>query len=70
MSIVQNIKKTINYSKKNGYKEAFCAAWERVTAKYYADYTYTAPSEEELKLQADDKKVVNVKFSIITTKYI
>ena len=27
MSIVQNIKKTINYSKKNGYKEAALAAW-------------------------------------------
>ena len=37
MSIVQNIKKTINYSKKNGYKEAALAAWERMTARYYAD---------------------------------
>ena len=38
MSLAQNIKKTINYSKKNGYGEAVVAAWERVTAKYYADY--------------------------------
>ncbi len=40
MSLAQNIKKTINYCRKNGYSEAFFAAWERVTAKYYRNYTY------------------------------
>lgn len=57
MSIIQNIKKTINYSRKNGYKEAACAAWERTTAKYYADYTYTEPSQTIRQAQRDDKAV-------------
>ena len=59
---MQNIRKTINYSKKNGYKEAFCAAWERVTAKYYADYKYVSPSEEELERQRADKNLPEIKF--------
>ena len=62
MSLTQNIKKTINYSKKNGYGEAVVAAWERVTAKYYADYDYRAPDEETLRRQranqGDRKSVV------------
>lgn len=57
MSIIQNIKKTINYSQKNGYKEAACAAWERATAKYYADYVYTEPSQTILHAQRDDKTI-------------
>lgn len=64
MSIVQNVKKTINYGRKNGYREAFCAAWERVTAKYYADYTYRAPSQEVLAAQRADNMVKGVKISI------
>lgn len=51
MSLAQNIKKTINYSKKNGYGEAVVAAWERVTAKYYADYSYQAPDALALERQ-------------------
>lgn len=64
MSIVQNVRKTINYGKKNGYKEAFCAAWERVTAKYYADYAYTEPTEEELSTQRADGSVKHIKLSL------
>lgn len=69
MSLVQNIKKTINYSRKNGYKEAFCAAWERVTAKYYADYTYNSPLKEVLEAQRRDKNIIDIKFSIIVPAY-
>lgn len=64
MSIVQNVRKTINYGKKNGYKEALCAAWERVTARYYADYAYTAPEEAELKAQREDSSVKGIKLSL------
>lgn len=64
MSIVQNVRKTINYGKKNGYKEALCAAWERVTAKYYADYTYIEASVEELATQKADDSVKNIKLSL------
>lgn len=69
MSLVQNIKKTINYSRKNGYVETFCAAWERVTAKYYADYTYHAPDQETLERQRYDRSVCDIKFSILVPAY-
>ena len=69
MSLIQNIRKTINYSRKNGYAEAFCAAWERVTAKYYADYTYHIPDQETLEKQRNDKSVCDLKFSILVPAY-
>lgn len=69
MSLAQNIKKTINYSKKNGYKEAAVAAWERVTAKYYADYDYHAPDRATLERQRADKSVSEIKFSILVPAY-
>lgn len=69
MSLVQNIKKTINYSKKNGYTETVLAAWERVTAKYYADYKYIMPSEEILQKQKEDANVSDIKVSIVVPAY-
>ncbi|MDE7477338.1 MAG: glycosyltransferase [Lachnospiraceae bacterium] len=69
MSLAQNIKKTINYSKKNGYGEAVVAAWERVTAKYYADYDYHAPDQETLERQRADKSVSDIKFSILVPAF-
>ncbi|MFG6366964.1 MAG: glycosyltransferase [Lachnospiraceae bacterium] len=69
MSLAQNIRKTINYSKKNGYTEAAVAAWERVTAKYYANYDYHAPNEEVLARQRADKSVSDIKFSILVPAY-
>lgn len=69
MSLVQNIKKTINYSKKNGYTETVLAAWERVTAKYYADYKYTLPSEEVLKSQREDTSISDITLSIVVPAY-
>lgn len=69
MSLTQNIKKTINYSKKNGYGEAVVAAWERVTAKYYADYDYRAPDRETLERQRADKSVSDIKFSLLVPAY-
>lgn len=69
MSLAQNIKKTINYSKKNGYGEAFFAAWERVTEKYCADYDYHAPDEAVLEAQRKDNSVSDIKFSILVPAY-
>lgn len=69
MSIVQNVKKTINYSKKNGYKEAAFAAFERVTQKYHADYSYTPPSKETLDAQRNDRSLSDISFSIIVPAY-
>ncbi len=69
MSLAQNIKKTINYSKKNGYGEAVVAAWERVTAKYYADYDYRAPDQDTLERQRADQRVSDLKISILVPAY-
>ncbi len=69
MSIVQNVKKTINYSKKNGCKEAAFAAFERVTQKYHADYAYVPPTAEALLAQKNDKTVSKIKFSILVPAY-
>lgn len=69
MSLTQNIRKTINYSRKNGYGEAFFAAWERVTKKYCADYTYQAPDKEVLEAQRSDKSISDIKFSILVPAY-
>lgn len=69
MSLAQNIKKTINYSRKNGYGEAVVAAWERVTARYYADYDYRAPSRDTLERQRADTGVSGLKFSILVPAY-
>ena len=69
MSLAQNIKKTINYSRKNGYGEAVLAAWERVTAKYYADYDYHAPDQKILEQQRADQSISDLKFSILVPAY-
>ncbi len=69
MSIVQNVKKTINYSKKNGCREAAFAAFERVTQKYHADYSYVPPADEMLLAQREDKKLSKIKFSILVPAY-
>lgn len=69
MSLAQNIKKTINYSRKNGYTEAFFAAWERVTAKYYRNYTYQKPDADELARQRTDKSITDICFSILVPAF-
>ncbi len=69
MSVIQNIRKTINYSKKNGYKEAFFAACERVIAKYHANYRYEEPDGERLWQQKEEQQAFATKFSIIVPAY-
>lgn len=69
MSIIQNVTKTINYGRKNGYKEAMYAVLERVGNKYYADYQYLEPAEEELEQQKADWECVAEKFSLLVPAY-
>ncbi len=69
MSLAQNIKKTINYSRKNGYMEAFFAAWERVMAKYYRNYTYRQPDASELARQRGDQSITDICFSILVPAF-
>lgn len=68
MSIIQNISKTINYGRKNGYKEAACAAWERVFSGYYRDYTYVEPDMEILDEQRT-QEISNCRFSIVVPAF-
>lgn len=49
--IRQNIGKTINYMKRNGVRKAVGTVYERLTARYDADYFYEAPKAEELERQ-------------------
>ena len=69
VSVIQNIRKTINYSKKNGYKEALYAACERVLAKYHADYHYEKPTKESLLQQKKEQEGYTTSFSIVVPAY-
>lgn len=51
----QNIGKTINYMKRNGIIKAVGMVYERLTARYDADYFYEAPGAEELERQRNEK---------------
>ncbi|MGN1180658.1 MAG: glycosyltransferase [Suilimivivens sp.] len=64
-----NIRKTIHYLKKNGFKQAYYAAKERIYEERAEDYTYTAPTEEELTRQRADGKNFRIKFSILVPLY-
>lgn len=47
----RNITKTLNYMKRNGVKKAVGMAYERLTARYDAGYSYLPPESEELERQ-------------------
>lgn len=47
----QNIRKTLNYMKRNGMRKAVGMAYERLTARYDAGYCYAPPAEKELAAQ-------------------
>lgn len=67
-----NIKKTINYCKKNGIKNAAYAVAERVLQAKQNKYSYIPPTDEELEiLKAEElEKQENApKFSIIVPAY-
>lgn len=64
-----NIKKTWNYFKKNGVKQAYYAIRERVAQEKTEDYTYTALTEAELARQREEGKTFSVKFSILVPAY-
>ena len=49
--MINNIKKTISYARRNGVGNAVVAAMERIRNQREENYTYTEPSEEELEKQ-------------------
>ena len=62
-----NFKKTINYLKRNGLRNTYFAALERLQQN--AAYTYAAPDEEALAIQREKSQASNIKFSILVPAY-
>ncbi len=66
---LSNFKKTIHYLKKNGIRQAYYAARERVEEQHRDSYAYEAPSKEELQRQREEGKNFSCKFSILVPLY-
>lgn len=64
-----NVRKTINYLKKNGLAGTFYAAAERVQEERAADYRYLPPDENELQRQRQETQDYPWLFSIVTPAY-
>lgn len=66
-----NLKKTYYYLKKNGVTAALFAVRERLSKSAYDDYTYVAPSEEELERQRLESQAFEnpVTISILVPAY-
>lgn len=66
---MENVRKTINYLKKNGISHAYYAAKERVQEERISDYCYIAPSQEKLTRQRQETENYPYLFSIVTPAY-
>ena len=69
MSLKSNITKAIRYFKKNGIMNTVYVGIERVFFPYYKNYTYIAPSYEELKKQKNTEFSEDILFSIVVPTY-
>lgn len=66
---IDNVRKTVNYLKKNGPVNALYAAAERVQEERSADYLYLSPNEETLAAQRQETANYPYLFSIVTPAY-
>lgn len=66
---ISNLKKTLNYLKKNGIRQAYYAARERVEAEKADDYHYEAPDLDELLAQKERSASLPIRFSILVPAY-
>lgn len=64
-----NIKKAYYYLKKNGIKNAYYAAMERIDRESREDYHYRIPEEGEIGRQRDTEKDYPYTFSILVPAY-
>lgn len=64
-----NVRKTINYLKKNGLSGTFYAAAERVQEEREADYRCPPPDEADLQRQRQETEEYPWLFSIVTPAY-
>ncbi|MDE6662274.1 MAG: glycosyltransferase [Lachnospiraceae bacterium] len=66
---VNNIRKTVNYLRKNGVKHAYYAAMERIEEEKKSDYIYEEPPKSLLLKQKEASKKLPYKFSIVVPAY-
>ena len=66
---IDNVRKTVNYLKKNGLAGTFYAAAERVQEERKADYRYISPDAETLERQRRETADYPYLFSIVTPAY-
>lgn len=62
---VSNLRKTLNYLKKNGIRQAVYAIRERVGEELLEDYHYEGPGREELVRQREEGGIFGIRFSIL-----
>lgn len=66
---VSNLRKTVNYLKKNGVRHAYYAARERIGEERRADYLYREPSAQTLRAQRLKTADYPELFSIVVPAY-
>ncbi len=66
---ISNLRKTLNYLKKNGIRQAYYAVKERVEAEKADQYHFEAPSSAELLDQREKAGAFQIKFSILVPAY-
>lgn len=66
---IDNVRKTVNYLKKNGLAGTFYAAAERVQEEKRADYSYRVPDAETLSKQRQETADYPYLFSIVVPAY-
>lgn len=66
---IDNVRKTVNYLKKNGLAGTFYAAAERVQEEKKADYRYLLPDKQTLEKQRQKTADYPYLFSIVTPAY-
>lgn len=64
-----NLRKTINYLKKNGFRNTVLAAMERLKHSEMDDYIYEPPTAEMLSLQRKRQWEEKITFSIVVPVY-
>lgn len=66
---VANLKKTINYLKKNGLEDTYYAALERIITRRQRKYRYEPPAEDELQRQMKASWSWRPKLSLVVPAY-
>lgn len=66
---LSNVRKTVNYLKKNGITQAYYAAMERMEEEKRDDYFYQEPAKETLAVQRQESIDYPYVFSIVVPAY-